>query len=158
MLIITWQEITKSTMLCNNQNKSRYRADTRPFVFSTRVGLRLTTGWLPFAFDKIRDDGLLSVVIVVTPLTAIMKDQVLDTLFALVLLLFSCTLDHLRQPATPRQPHQPRQKLLPYWSWPSVSARVRPRLTTQWPHLVAILFLSCNSTQYYSSIIDLILF
>ena len=36
-----------------------------------------------------------------SPLTAIMKDQVLDTVFALVLLLFSCTLHHLRQPAPP---------------------------------------------------------
>ena len=85
-------------------------------VLLTGFGKSLCYGCLPFAFDKIRDDGLLSVVIVVTPLTAIMKDQVLDTLFALVLLLFSCTLDHLRQPATPRQPHPPRQKLLPYWS------------------------------------------
>ena len=85
-------------------------------VLPTGFEKSLCYGCLSFAFDKIRDDGLLSVVIVVTLLTAIMKDQVLDTLFALVLLLFSCTLDHLRQPATPRQPHQPRQKLLPYWS------------------------------------------
>ena len=70
-------------------------------VLLTGFGKCLCYSCLPFAFDKIRDDGLLSVVIVVTPLTAIMKDQVLDTLLALVLLLFSCTLDHLRQPAPP---------------------------------------------------------
>ena len=34
--------------------------------------------------DEFRYDGLSSVVIVVTPLTAIMKDEVLDTLFALL--------------------------------------------------------------------------
>ena len=48
------------------------------------VGKSLCYGRLPFFFDEFRYDGLSSVVIVVTPLTAIMKDQVLDTLFALL--------------------------------------------------------------------------
>ena len=74
-------------------------------VLPTGFGKSLCCGCLPF------DDGLLSVVIVVTLLTAVMKDQVFDTLFALVLLLFSCTIDHLSN-----QPHPPTQKLLPYCS------------------------------------------
>ena len=56
------------------------------FVFAvlpTGYGKSLCYGSLPF-FDEFRYDGLSSVVIVVTPLTAIMKDQVLDTLLALL--------------------------------------------------------------------------
>ena len=49
-------------------------------VLPTGYGKSLCYGRLPF----FSDDGLSSVVIVVTPLTAIMKDQVLDTLFALL--------------------------------------------------------------------------
>ena len=52
---------------------------------------------LPFFFDEFRD-GLSSVVIVVTPLTAIMKDQVIDTFLGIS--LFSCTLSD-------NQPHLP---------------------------------------------------
>ena len=93
-------------------------------VLPTGFGKSLCYCCLPFAFDKIRDDGLLSVVIVVTPLTAIMKDQVLDTLFALVLLLFSYTIDHFRQPAPPAN-----TKTLVLTLHLCRSAKVRPRLT-----------------------------
>ena len=75
-------------------------------VLLTGFGKSLCYGCLPFAFDKIRDDGLLSVVIVVTPLTAIMKDQVLDTLFALVLLLFSCISGNQPHPGSPTCQHK----------------------------------------------------
>ena len=50
-------------------------------VLSTGYGKSFCYGRLPFFFQY---DGLSSVVIVATPLTAIMKDQVLDTLFALL--------------------------------------------------------------------------
>ena len=53
-------------------------------VLPTGYGKSLCYGRLPFFFDEFRYDGLSSVVIVVTPLTAIMKDEVLDTLFALL--------------------------------------------------------------------------
>ena len=53
-------------------------------VLPMGYGKYLCYGRLTFFFDEFRYDGLSSVDIVVTPLTAIMKDQVLDTLFALL--------------------------------------------------------------------------
>ena len=50
-------------------------------VLSTWYGKSFCYGRPPFFF---RYDGLSSIVIVVSPLTAIMKDQVLDTLFGLL--------------------------------------------------------------------------
>ena len=64
--------------------KAEQRLVIRSFVMGEDVFAVLPTGFgkslcyecLPLVFDDIRTDGLLSIIIVVTPLIAIMKDQV----------------------------------------------------------------------------------
>ena len=64
--------------------KAEQRSAIRSFVMGEDVFAVLPTGFgkslcyecLPIVFDNIRTDGLFSIIIVVTPLIAIMKDQV----------------------------------------------------------------------------------
>lgn len=49
-------------------------------VLPTGFGKSLCYGCLPLVFDEIRRDGISSVIVVITPLTAIMKDQVRNNL------------------------------------------------------------------------------
>ena len=64
--------------------KAEQRSVIRSFVMGEDVFAVLPTGFgkslcyecLPIVFDNIRTDGLFSIIIVVTPLIAIMKDQV----------------------------------------------------------------------------------
>ena len=84
--------------------KEEQRKVINAFVQGNDVFAVLSTGYGKFfCYERLlfffRYDGLSSIVIVVTSLTAITKDQVVHTLFALS--LFSYTLDHLRQPAPP---------------------------------------------------------
>ena len=48
-------------------------------VLPTGFGKSLCYQCLPFVFDSKRDDGLSSLILVITPLIAIMKDQVHKT-------------------------------------------------------------------------------
>ena len=45
-------------------------------ILPTGFGKSLCFACLPLIFDRIRDDGLSSIIIILSPLTAIMKDQV----------------------------------------------------------------------------------
>ena len=45
-------------------------------VMPTGYGKSLCYQCLPLIFDKLRTDGLLSIIVVITPLTAIIRDQV----------------------------------------------------------------------------------
>ena len=58
------------------------------FAVLPKSGKSLYYIWVsPFFCDEFRYDGLSSVVLVITPLTAIMKDQVLDTFLAALLII-----------------------------------------------------------------------
>ena len=45
-------------------------------VLPTGYGKSLCYQCLPYIYDKIREDGLISIIIIITPLIAIIKDQV----------------------------------------------------------------------------------
>ena len=68
-------------------------------VLPTGFGKSLCFACLPLIFDRVREDGLSSIIIIITPLIAIMKDQVSLQVYSWYLFTILTRFVHLRKKA-----------------------------------------------------------